>query len=69
MLAAVDRDIGTRQEGRFENKFDSRGPRSGPGDKFARGPKPVGAGGFKPHTPGGAPKRNPGAKVLKISRG
>lgn len=58
-----------RQEGRFENKFDSRGPRSGPGDKFARGPKPVGAGGFKPHTPGGAPKRNPGAKVLKISRG
>jgi hypothetical protein len=49
--------------------LDSRGPRSGSGDKFARGAKPVGAGGFKPHTPGGAPKRNPGAKVLKISRG
>jgi len=58
-----------RFEGRFEPRGDSRGPsRSGP-DKFARGPKPVGAGSFKPHTPGGAPKRNPGAKVLKITRG
>jgi len=58
-----------RSEGRFEPRGDSRGPsRSGP-DKFARGPKPVGAGSFKPHTPGGAPKRNPGAKVLKITRG
>ncbi len=58
-----------RPEGRFEPRGDSRGPsRSGP-DKFARGPKPVGAGSFKPHTPGGAPKRNPGAKVLKITRG
>ncbi len=60
-----------RSEGRFEGRGDSRPARSGPGDKFARGPKPVGAGSFKPHTPGGhgAPKRNPGAKVLKISRG
>ncbi len=60
-----------RSEGRFESRGDSRPGRSGPGDKFARGPKPVGAGGFKPHTPGGhgAPKRNPGAKVLKITRG
>jgi superfamily II DNA/RNA helicase len=58
-----------RFEGRFEPRGDSRGPsRSGP-DKFARGPKPVGAGSFKPHTPSGAPKRNPGAKVLKITRG
>ena len=58
-----------RPEGRFEPRGDSRGPsRSGP-DKFARGPKPVGAGSFKPHTPGGAPKRNPGAKILKITRG
>jgi superfamily II DNA/RNA helicase len=58
-----------RTEGRFDPRGDSRGPRSGPGDKFARGPKPVGAGSFKPHAPGGAPKRNPGAKVLKITRG
>jgi superfamily II DNA/RNA helicase len=58
-----------RPEGRFEPRGDSRGPsRSGP-DKFARDPKPFGAGSFKPHTPGGAPKRNPGAKVLKITRG
>jgi hypothetical protein len=59
-----------RSEGRFEGRGDSRPARSGPGDKFARGPKPVGAGSFKPHTPGGqgAPKRNPGAKVLKITR-
>jgi hypothetical protein len=30
----------------------------------------VGAGSFKPHAPGGhgAPRRNPGAKVLKITR-
>ena len=60
-----------RPEGRFEPRGDSRPARGGPGDKFARGPRPVGAGGFKPHTPGGhgAPKRNPGAKVLKITRG
>ncbi len=60
----------TRPEGRFEPRGDSRPARSGPGDKFARGPKPVGAGSFKPHAPGGhgAPKRNPGAKVLKITR-
>jgi superfamily II DNA/RNA helicase len=60
-----------RPEGRFDSRGDSRPARSGPGDKFARGPKPVGAGSFKPHAPGGhgAPKRNPGAKVLKITRG
>jgi hypothetical protein len=60
----------SRPEGRFEPRGDSRPARSGPGDKFARAPKPVGAGSFKPHAPGGhgAPKRNPGAKVLKITR-
>jgi superfamily II DNA/RNA helicase len=57
-----------RSEGRFEPRGDSRGPSRSSTEKFARGPKPVGAGSFKPHTPGGAPKRNPGAKVLKISR-
>jgi superfamily II DNA/RNA helicase len=60
----------SRPENRFEPRGDSRPARSGPGEKFARGPKPVGAGSFKPHAPGGqgAPKRNPGAKVLKITR-
>jgi len=66
---------------RFESRDnrDSRAPRApggrdnargGAGDRFARGPKVVGAGNFKPHNAGGhaAPKRT-GAKVLKITRG
>lgn len=66
---------------RFEprDNRDSRAPRApggrdnargGAGDRFARGPKVVGAGNFKPHNAGGhaAPKRT-GAKVLKITRG
>ncbi len=53
--------------GRWEERGDSRpAPRGAAGDKFARGPKPVG-GGFKPHN--AAPKRSPGTKVLKITRG
>ena len=63
------------QEQRFDPRNDRgapRGPapRSGPGDRFARGPKQVGAGNFKPHTPAGqGPKRAGGTKILKISRG
>jgi superfamily II DNA/RNA helicase len=66
---------------RFEarDNRDSRAPRApggrdnargGAGDRFARGPKVVGAGNFKPHNAGGhaAPKRT-GAKVLKVTRG
>jgi len=70
-----------RPDNRSDNRFDardSRAPRApardnargGAGDKFARGPKVIGAGNFKPHNAGGnaAPKRT-GAKVLKITRG
>ena len=62
---------------RFDSR-DSRAPRApgrdnargGAGDRFARGPKVIGAGNFKPHNAGGhaAPKRT-GAKVLKVTRG
>jgi len=70
-----------RSGDRFEARDtrDSRAPRApggrdnargGAGDRFARGPKVVGAGNFKPHNAGGhaAPKRT-GAKVLKVTRG
>jgi superfamily II DNA/RNA helicase len=70
-----------RPDNRGSDRFDSRdsraprapgrdNARSGAGDRFARGPKVVGAGNFKPHNAGGhaAPKRT-GAKVLKITRG
>ena len=71
------RQDGPRQGGRWEERGgDNRNaarpaPRgaAGAGDKFARGPKPFGAGNFKPHAAGEGPggKRG-GTRVLKITR-
>ena len=72
------RQDGPRQGGRWEERGgDNRSaarpaPRgaAGAGDKFARGPKPFGAGNFKPHAAAGdGPAKRGGTRVLKITRG
>jgi superfamily II DNA/RNA helicase len=71
------RQDGPRQGGRWEDRGgDNRNaarpaPRgaAGAGDKFARGPKPFGAGNFKPHAAGEGPAgKRGGTRVLKITR-
>lgn len=67
------RQAGSRWEERgADNRHAARpAPRgaAGGGDKLARGPKPFGAGNFKPHAANGdGPAKRGGTRVLKISR-